>query len=314
MCTPPLLHDATPWYHTSNHVGYFAFAWMNGDGTLGYMPFWTFKEPDQRADTLLALLAEGLLLLDRLCDILEECGGPDVRVKLSSFVSTFSDRGPSIKSLNLRLKAQKNATIEIVCFELLHRIHLMDAAIGAARGWGPSAAANRFDDSYWSVLQAFNTVATHAGFLGWCRHKYGCVPRWIVRAKANRFGSVAAGAHTLMAPMGRSVVAARRAVAEWVEQYGMSKRDAPRAKQLVRNLRDFVVESKLLIVATIFVKITYPLHHRFLNVVSCAEVPPLLLLARRGVAAARGLPAEGKMSWLLHRRGKQGRREIFLPH
>ena len=112
----------------------------------------------------------------------------------------------------------------------------------------------------------------------------------------------------------RSVVSARRAVAEWVEQYGMSKRDAPRAKQLVRNLRDFVVESKLLIVATIFVKITYPLHHRFLNVVSCAEIPPLLLLARRGVAAARGLPAEGKMSWLLHRRGKQGRCEIFLPH
>jgi hypothetical protein len=271
-----------------------------------------FKEPDQRADTLLALLAEGLLLLDRCADVLEECGMETARIKLSNFVSTFSDRGPSIKSMNLRLKAQTNLCIQIVCYELLHRVHLIDKGISAAQGWGPSSAANRFDDAHWSALQSYNVVASHAGFVGWCRGKYGCIPRWIVRCKANRFGSVAAGAYTLITPMGRGVVSARTAIADWVEAFGMDARDAKRARQLVHHLRDFVVEAKLLIVATIFVKVTYPLTRRFLTIVSCAEVPPLLLRARKGVAAVRALPSGAKVEWLLRRRGKQGRRGISL--
>ncbi len=114
--------------------------------------------------------------------------------------------------------------------------------------------------------------------------------------------------------MGRGVVSARRVVAEWIEAFGMDARDAKRAKNLVRYLRDAVVELKLLIIATIFVKVTYSLTRRFLKIVSCAEVPPLLLRARRGVAAVRALPAGTKVEWLLRRRGKQDRRGISLTH
>ena len=66
-------------------------------------------------------------------------------------------------------------------------------------------------------------------------------------------------------------------------------------------LRDFVIEVKLLIVATIFVKVMLPITRRVLRVVSCAEVPALLLRAQRGVVAVRALPVVANVDWLLHR-------------
>ena len=95
--------------------------------------------------------------------VLEDLGITDrtQRLTLRNFTSTFSDRGPNIKSVARRL--EKNlVTMRLAMFELQHSVHLCDKAVSVAHGWGMAKDADEVsykrnalaDETHWSAVAA----------------------------------------------------------------------------------------------------------------------------------------------------------------
>eukprot|EP00664_Eupelagonemidae_sp_cell27_P009647 gene9647-5544_t len=145
----------------------------------------------------------------------------------------------------------------------------MDKAVSVAKGRGqakdaaqpPGKRKQLADDADWSAMAAWSITASHDGFLSWCRKKYSAVPRWVMRAKANRFSSVAAASDTLARPLRPGVEGspcAAVAIREWIMEFKAKAADQYRVTRLAQCLGCMTVKMKSVIKSALFVKVTYP--------------------------------------------------------